>query len=307
MAKTGDVSEKIRRNVVDLLNNFESELHKKDVREKVLSLIPIIKRLRVMGKTLLSPDLKLAARDRILQYFMRYPFTIIKGDELFIISGIQEWPRRLRELRVQLGWAILDGHAAKEMFLEREIEIPNVDFSSIKTSEYILINEKQDKESAHRWFVANEIRKKKLSMREKILEYLRKNVGAELTGNELRYVAGDKTEWARRVRELRTDLGWPVETKMSGRPDLKSGYYVLAADRQSPEHDRTIPDKLRREVLRRDGYKCIKCGWSQIEWNRSDPRHLELHHLKPVKAGGKSTEENLITICVVCHDAEHRR
>ncbi len=60
------------------------------------------------------------------------------------------------------------------------------------------------------------------------------------------------------------------------------------------------------EVLRRDGYKCTKCNWSHEEWNRSDPRHLELHHVKPHVKGGENTEANLTTLCTVCHDDVHR-
>ncbi|PKN67334.1 MAG: hypothetical protein CVU57_03040 [Deltaproteobacteria bacterium HGW-Deltaproteobacteria-15] len=114
-----------------------------------------------------------------------------------------------------------------------------------------------------------------------------------------------KTEWARRVRELRTEFGWPVATKTTGRPDLWIGVYVLLADRQSPEHDRNIKDEVRREVLRRDGYKCRECGWSHEEWNPSDPRHLELHHIVHHVKGGKNVEANLKTLCTSCHDKTH--
>jgi len=81
----------------------------------------------------------------------------------------------------------------------------------------------------------------------------------------------------------------------------------LQADRQSPEHDRHIPDDVRREALRRDGYKCRVCDWSHDEWNPSDPRHLELHHVMPHVKGGDNVKENLNTLCTVCHDKLHRK
>lgn len=149
----------------------------------------------------------------------------------------------------------------------------------------------QDRDAAHRWFLANEIRKENLAVRDKILKYFLKNVGKQISGEELRYVAKDRSEWARRVRELRTEFGWPIVTKNTGRPDLNIGIYVLEADRQSPEHDRHIPDTVKRGVLRRDRYKCRKCGWTHDEWNRSDPRHLELHHVKPHVDGGKTPKK----------------
>ena len=91
------------------------------------------------------------------------------------------------------------------------------------------------------------------------------------------------------------------------RPDLAVGVYLLQAHRQSPEHDRSIPDDIRREVLRRDGYKCKDCAWSHDEWNPSDPRHLELHHIKHHVKGGENVQGNLKTLCTVCHDKVHRR
>jgi hypothetical protein len=304
--KSVENSEKIRSQVIELLGNFESELRKSDIREKVLSLVPVFKALRELGKSLIPIGLERAARDRILFYFQKYPFTVIRGDEILVISGIQDWPRRLRELRVQLGWAIIDGITAKEMLGTDDLKINRVDLSEMKPQEYILIDEKPDLEAAHRWYSANDIRKQSGSIKDNILEYFRSNVGKSIAGDELRYVSRGRTEWARRVRELRTELGWPIVTKMSGRPDMKSGYYMLIADRQSPEHDRIIPDSLRSEALRRDEYKCRKCGWSQNEWDASDPRHLELHHLIPhVKKGGNE-KENLKTLCTVCHDRIHR-
>jgi 5-methylcytosine-specific restriction endonuclease McrA len=96
-------------------------------------------------------------------------------------------------------------------------------------------------------------------------------------------------------------------TTLPGRSDLGVGVYVLQADRQSPEHDRSIPDDVRREVLRRDGYRCKACGWSHDEWNPSDPRHLELHHIEHHVKGGANIEGNLKTVCTVCHDKVHRR
>jgi len=132
-------------------------------------------------------------------------------------------------------------------------------------------------------------------------------VQAGALGSELCYVARDAGEWCRRVRELRTEEGWPIVTKKTGRPDLPLGVYVLEMDRQSPRDDRRIPDTLRGEVLRRDGSKCVKCGWHPSDWNKADPRNLELHHKIPHKEGGKTEADNLATLCNVCHDVVHAK
>jgi len=299
-------SEAIRKELEKLIVNFENELKSDNLRQKILALVPCFHGLRNLGKSLIPKTVARSARDRILHYFQKYPHTVIGGDELLVVSGIQEYARRIRELKVQFGWLIVSGITAREMTQESEFPLESVDVSNMEPSDYIMLSVAQDRDAAHRWFLANEIRKEKLSVRDKILKYFRKNVGKQISGEELRYVAKEKSEWARRVRELRTEFGWPIVTKNTGRPDLNIGVYVLEADRQSPEHDRHISDPVKRSVLRRDSYSCRKCGWSHNEWNRSDPRHLELHHVKPHVEGGENTEENLITLCTVCHDEIHR-
>lgn len=297
--------ESIRQQLATLIDNYEQELRSGELRAKVLALVPVFHTLRRLGESLLPREYRSAARVRILYYFCTYPRTVINGDELLVVSGIQEYARRVRELRVQYGWAIASGVTVKEMWEEEGDAVPD-EFRKMRPSDYVLLDTEQDRDAAYRWNTANTIRKEEASVRDKILMFLRANLGQPVTGEELRYVAGDKTEWARRVRELRTEYGWPIVTKSTGRPDLPVGVYVLEADRQSPEHDRHIPDDVRLEVLRRDQYRCMECGWSYDEWNPADPRHLELHHIRHHVAGGENTAENLKTLCTPCHDAEHR-
>ena len=84
-------------------------------------------------------------------------------------------------------------------------------------------------EGGIRWFVRSP------------LETAKSQAGArERTGEGLGELYREK-EWARRVRELRTEEGWPIVTRNSGRDDLAIGVYVLEEDRQTYEHDRSIP------------------------------------------------------------------
>lgn len=297
--------EAIRRKLEDLLRNFEADLRSGELRRKVLALIPIFRALRRLGKALMPEEYASAAMERILSYFRKYPGTIINTDELMVISGIQEYARRVRQLRVEFGWAIASGVTIKAMREDQKEEVPD-ELKGMRPTDYVLLSTDQDRDAAHRWNSANTIRKRRASVSDKILEFLRLNVGRGVTNEELRYVASNRTEWARRVRELRTEYGWPIATKTTGRPDLAVGVYVLQADRRSPEHDRHIPDDVRGEVLRRDGFRCGECGWSHEEWNPSDPRHLELHHVRHHARGGGNEKENLKTLCTVCHDRIHR-
>ncbi len=304
--------ESIRQSLVELLTNFATELKKSDLREKVIALVPAFHRLRDLGSSLIPKDVAPAARDRIIAYLKQYPLKVIDGDELMVVSGIGEWARRVRELRVQFGWWIYSGVTFNDMAEDAEeaagLMKVGIDAAKIKPDQYVLMREEQDRDAAHRWNVLNEVRRSKLSVKDKIIEYFRRNVGAEISGEELKYLAKDKKEWARRVRELRTEDGWPILTKNSGREDLDVGVYMLEEDRQAYEHDRVIPDPVRVQVLERDGHKCVECGWNRSVIKPGDPRKmLELHHKKRHKDGGENTVENLITLCNVHHDEEHRK
>jgi len=298
--------ESLRKKLLDLIKNFESELKSNDLRGKVIALAPVHHILRDLGSSLIPKGEAATARDRIILYLAKYPRQVINGNELMVISGIGEWARRVRELRVEFGWSIATGVTAKEMLEEGELNLLELGIEKLSPDDYILLDEQQDRDAAFRWNKANAIRKKKSAVKDKILEFMLVNVGKPVTGEELRYVAGDKTEWARRVRELRTEEGWAVTTKNMGRPDLPIGVYLLEDTHQAPPHDRKIPDDVRRAVLVRDEYSCQHCMWNYTQWNKADPRHLELHHILHHAKGGENSKSNLITLCTVCHDKVHR-
>lgn len=307
MAESDEARQReLRERLVRLLGDFGAELQSEELRDKVRALIPAFRLLRRLGSSLIPKQEASAARDRILAYFRKYPLVVIDGDELMVVSGIQDWPRRIRELRRQFGWPIASGVTLQEMISEDETVHDVLGPVSLRPDQYILIENRQDREAALRWQIANDIRRRPLSVRNRLLLFLRENVGHPITGEELRYVANNSTEWARRVRELRTEYGWPIATRTTGRPDMPLGVYVLEQDRQSPPHERSIPDSVRRMVLRRDKYSCTSCGWSHKHWDPSDARHLELHHVVHHAEGGANDESNLITLCVLCHDEAHR-
>lgn len=64
------------------------------------------------------------------------------------------------------------------------------------------------------------------------------------------------------------------------------------------KQSRRIPDKLRYQVLKRDNFKCCACGASPAK----DPT-IELHidHIIPWSKGGKTSIENLQTLCSKCN------
>lgn len=66
------------------------------------------------------------------------------------------------------------------------------------------------------------------SGQQRLLHYLRRNIGEVCNGSQLAGVSCIG-EWARRIRELRVEHGWPIESCVQ-RPDLLRDQYVLVRD-----------------------------------------------------------------------------
>jgi len=101
--------------IKSFLDDFLQRIEGDDLRAQVLSLIPAFHSLKGLGSGLIVSDKGNSARDRILAYFRKYPFTLIDGDEIAVVSGIGEWARRVRELRVEFGWSIYAGKTLSEL------------------------------------------------------------------------------------------------------------------------------------------------------------------------------------------------
>lgn len=268
-----------------------------DLRSKVLRLVTILQDTRRLNIAMLRTEEidSRAARDRIRHYFTRLVGVTLDAIELEVVSGISDYGRRIRELRVQDGYKILSG-ASND---------PGAGLV-LRADQYLLLSVEPDKEAAHRWHIANRIRQlSDIGSQERILTFLQANVNRIVTSEELAYVA-KASEFGRRTRELRTEQGFAIATHFTGRPDLKVGEYVLEnLDRVAEPHDRHISEAVQREVFARDNNACSNCHWSRDQWTRADPRFLELHHFKGHVAGGQNVAANLVVLCNVCHDAVH--
>ena len=69
--------------------------------------------------------------------------------------------------------------------------------------------------------------------RAKLRVYFLANIGRVMESEELREASGNTSEWARRVRELRTEEGYQILTH-NDRSDLKPGQYLLSDPKQIP-------------------------------------------------------------------------
>jgi len=232
-----------------------------------------------------------AAPERIREYLKLFVGQVIDGDELRVISGIQEFGRRIRQLRVEEGYNIVSGMQDK----------------GLRPDQYKLISATPDEEKAEKWRTSNRIRRMKGGSAGRVLAYLQAYVGQVVESKELLYVA-KKKDYDRRARALRSEKGWHIRTRGTGSLELTPTQYVLDSLEQLPEHDRNIDPDVFDKVLKRDGHKCVRCGWGHSDRNASTKaQHLQVHHKELHGRGGSNKEENLATLCNVHHVEVHKK
>ncbi len=112
-------------------------------------------------------------------------------------------------------------------------------------------------------------------------------------------------EWARRVRELREDEGWPILTHNDS-AELKPGQYLIKdapPDKSDVSFARGISAKLRAEVLDRNGFTCQMCGLTPGDTDPATGRKVRLHlgHIKDKSLGGIDELSNLRALCSTCN------
>jgi 5-methylcytosine-specific restriction endonuclease McrA len=117
------------------------------------------------------------------------------------------------------------------------------------------------------------------------------NVGRVMDTDELREVAGNISEWARRVREFRSDL--------------RPGQYLLENAKPEPAFERDVSKETRAFVLDRNGNTCQLCGAVAGEIHPYDlTRKTRLHigHVVDKSKGGSDDATNLRATCSVCNE-----
>ena len=145
---------------------------------------------------------------------------------------------------------------------------------------------------------------RKPSAKDKIRQFLLANIGNVVTSKELADVAA-ASEWARRLRELREEEGWPIRSNNDD-AKLKPGEYLLAEqppEKRNVAFSRNISAKLRAEVLDRNGFTCQMCGLTPGDIDPETGRKVRLHigHIKDKSLGGKDELSNLRALCSTCN------
>lgn len=140
--------------------------------------------------------------------------------------------------------------------------------------------------------------------RAKLRVHFLANLGRVMGSAELRSIAGDTSEWARRVRELRTEEGFLILTH-NDRAGLKPGEYLLETAKPQPAFARGISKETRAFVLDRNGFTCQMCGAVAGEphpYDATRKTRLHIGHIKDKSLGGSDEATNLKAICSVCNE-----
>lgn len=146
----------------------------------------------------------------------------------------------------------------------------------------------------------------KTSAKELIRQFFRANIGRVVSSVELRDAIGPEvSEWARRVRELRDEEGWPILTHHDI-ADLKPGQYLMREkppEKKSVSFKRGISSRLRAAVLDRNGFTCQMCGLTPGELDPTTGRKVRLHigHIVDKSLSGKEELTNLRALCSTCN------
>lgn len=130
------------------------------------------------------------------------------------------------------------------------------------------------------------------------------NLGRIMDADELRMVSGNTSEWARRIRELRTEEGYQILTH-NDLNRLKPGQYLLEDPKPAPAFERAISKETRAYVLDRNGFTCQMCGAVAGETHPYDPgrkTRLQIGHIIDKSMGGSDDPSNLRALCSVCNE-----
>lgn len=122
-------------------------------------------------------------------------------------------------------------------------------------------------------------------------------------------VAGDVTEGSEQLTdqdvlellEMADNLDDDSEVSSDDFSDMSTPDSAFV-DQQKVGERHPLDPALRQAVLARDDFTCRCCGMRMIGVRLG---LIAVHHILPVHVGGKDTMENLVTLCLNCHNSLH--
>jgi len=214
--------------LVELLEHLPERLRCGTVGEQVGGLVEAHHHLRDLGASIgaaLAPHDSQSGRARLIAYLRHQVGRIVHTDELMIVAGINDYPRRIRELRAQEGWPILSGFAARDLRADAAAHGDDRSApSAMAVDEYLLIEDARDSDAPRRWQLAGDLRRRAASPREAVESLLRAAPERRVSADELRYAAKEQADWVAAVRALRAE-NWPIFAGVFG-DDLPIGLFT---------------------------------------------------------------------------------
>lgn len=146
--------------------------------------------------------------------------------------------------------------------------------------------------------------KRPLGAKDKLRAHFLANIGKVMDVKELREVANNTAEFARRIRELRNEEGYQILTH-NDRSNLKPGEYLLENAKPEPAFARDVSKEVRAFVLDRNGNTCQMCGAAAGEpspYNEKRKVRLQIGHIIDKSKGGPDHPSNLRALCSDCNE-----
>jgi hypothetical protein len=154
--------------------------------------------------------------------------------------------------------------------------------------------------------MSRRVKLRKPGSKKRIGLFLLGHIGQVVTAIQIRDAIGPEvSEWARRLRELRDEEGWPIRSHNDDAA-LKPGEYILETAppaKKDVAFARGISSKLRAEVLDRNGFTCQMCGLTPGDIDPETSRKVRLHigHIVDKSLGGCDELSNLRALCSTCN------
>lgn len=138
-----------------------------------------------------------------------------------------------------------------------------------------------------------------------IRAFLLARVGQIVTTEQIREASGGQGQYGRRLRELRDEEGWPIQSHNDS-AELKPGEYRLVTwppDKPPPRFARNVSASTRAKVLERNGYTCRMCGIGagDADDRTGRPARLHIGHIVDKSLEGDDDEGNLRALCSICN------
>jgi predicted restriction endonuclease len=133
---------------------------------------------------------------------------------------------------------------------------------------------------------------KKISQEEFIFEFYRNHSHQDLKHDYV--VAAVTEEWKKLYEKLLADPDRAIRRLYEKGKLIKvgKGIYRYDPDYVATPQLEVFPTNIKKEIFKRDGYKCVICGQG-----RQQGFEIHADHIKPRSLGGQNTLENGQTLC----------